>query len=69
MPIPGTTSIAHIRENLDAQDVELSREDIQSINNFAPEGTATKALPLTPARSSLQGPIEGRGKRGNRDGQ
>jgi diketogulonate reductase-like aldo/keto reductase len=40
MPIPGTTSIAHIRENLDAEDVELSREDIQSINNFAPEGTA-----------------------------
>ena len=53
MPIPGTTSIAHIRENLDAQDIELSREDIQSINNFAPEGTATKALPLTSARSSL----------------
>jgi pyridoxine 4-dehydrogenase len=52
MPIPGTTSIAHIRENLDAQDIDLSR-DIQSINNFAPEGTATKALPLTPARSSL----------------
>jgi aryl-alcohol dehydrogenase-like predicted oxidoreductase len=69
MPIPGTTSIAHIRENLDAQDVELSREDIQSISNFAPEGTATKALPFTPARSSLQGPIEGRGKRGNRNGQ
>jgi aryl-alcohol dehydrogenase-like predicted oxidoreductase len=38
MPIPGTTSIAHIRENLDAQDIDLSREDMQSINNFAPEG-------------------------------
>jgi pyridoxine 4-dehydrogenase len=53
MPIPGTTSIAHIRENLDAQDIDLSREDMQSINHFAAEGTATKALPFTPVRSSL----------------
>jgi aryl-alcohol dehydrogenase-like predicted oxidoreductase len=50
---PGTTSIAHIRENLDAQDIDLSREDMQSINHFAAEGTATKALPFTPVRSSL----------------
>jgi aryl-alcohol dehydrogenase-like predicted oxidoreductase len=35
MPVPGTTSIAHVRENLDAQDIELSREDIQSINSIA----------------------------------
>jgi aryl-alcohol dehydrogenase-like predicted oxidoreductase len=53
LPIPGTTSIAHIRENLDAQDIDLSREDMQSINHFAAEGTATKALPFTPVRSSL----------------
>jgi len=69
MPIPGTTSIAHIRENLDAQDVELSREDMQSINNFAPEGTATKALPFTPALELPLGGIGSRGKRGNRNGQ
>jgi diketogulonate reductase-like aldo/keto reductase len=37
MPIPGTTSIAHVRENLDAPDIELSREDIQAINSSAPE--------------------------------
>jgi aryl-alcohol dehydrogenase-like predicted oxidoreductase len=37
MPVPGTTSIAHLRENLDAQDIELSREDIQSINSIAPQ--------------------------------
>jgi len=36
MPVPGTTSIAHLRENLDAQDIELSREDVQSINSIAP---------------------------------
>jgi aryl-alcohol dehydrogenase-like predicted oxidoreductase len=40
MPIPGTTSIAHIRENLDAQDIELSRDDIQSINGIAAEPSA-----------------------------
>lgn len=35
MPVPGTTSIAHVRENLDAQDIELSSEDVQSINRIA----------------------------------
>jgi aryl-alcohol dehydrogenase-like predicted oxidoreductase len=40
MPVPGTTSIAHLQENLDAQDIELSPEDIQSINGLAPEGSA-----------------------------
>ena len=34
MPVPGTTSIAHLRENLDAQDIKLSREDIQSVNGI-----------------------------------
>jgi aryl-alcohol dehydrogenase-like predicted oxidoreductase len=34
MPVPGTTSIAHLRENLDAQDITLSREDIQSVNGI-----------------------------------
>jgi pyridoxine 4-dehydrogenase len=44
MPVPGTTSIAHLRENLDAQDLELSREDVESINNVAPEPTVTQSL-------------------------
>ena len=35
MPVPGTTSIAHLRENLDAQDIELSPKDIQSLNSIA----------------------------------
>ncbi|HEY2704067.1 MAG TPA: aldo/keto reductase [Candidatus Dormibacteraeota bacterium] len=33
MPIPGTTSIAHLRENLAAQEIELSGEEIQSIDS------------------------------------
>jgi len=41
MPVPGTTSMAHLRENLDAQDIELNREDIQSINSIAPEPRAS----------------------------
>jgi diketogulonate reductase-like aldo/keto reductase len=35
MPVPGTTSIAHVRENLDAQDIELSPEDIQSMSGYS----------------------------------
>ena len=38
MPIPATTSIAHLQENLEAQDLELTPEDIQSITSLAPEG-------------------------------
>jgi pyridoxine 4-dehydrogenase len=53
MPVPGTTSIAHLRENLDAQDIELSHEDIQSINSIAPERTPTQSLPSTPEPMSL----------------
>jgi hypothetical protein len=52
MPIPATTSVAHLRDNLDAQDVELSRADIQSINSIAPEGTATRPLPSAPEPAS-----------------
>jgi aryl-alcohol dehydrogenase-like predicted oxidoreductase len=40
MPIPGTTSIAHVRENLDAQDFELTDEEIRSITRLAPEPAA-----------------------------
>jgi pyridoxine 4-dehydrogenase len=37
LPIPGTTSTAHLRENIDAQDLELSPEEIESINDIVPE--------------------------------
>jgi aryl-alcohol dehydrogenase-like predicted oxidoreductase len=53
MPCPGTTSVAHLRENLDAQDIELSREDVQSINDIVPEGVAAASLPSTPGPESL----------------
>ena len=46
MPVPGTTSIAHVRENLDAQDIELSRGDIYSIDSISPERTGTQSPPL-----------------------
>jgi diketogulonate reductase-like aldo/keto reductase len=39
VPIPATTSIAHLRENLDAQDLELSPEELEAINSLAPEDT------------------------------
>jgi aryl-alcohol dehydrogenase-like predicted oxidoreductase len=44
MPVPGTTSIAHLRENLDAQDFELSAEEIGSISTIAPEPTAIRSV-------------------------
>ena len=40
MPIPGTTSIAHVRENLGAQDLELTPEDLRSITDLTPEAAA-----------------------------
>jgi aryl-alcohol dehydrogenase-like predicted oxidoreductase len=45
MPVPGTTSIAHIRENLDAQQIELRREDMHSIDSISPQHTAAQSPP------------------------
>jgi aryl-alcohol dehydrogenase-like predicted oxidoreductase len=44
LPIPGTTSVVHLRENLDAQDIELSADDTESINGIAAEPTARVSL-------------------------
>jgi aryl-alcohol dehydrogenase-like predicted oxidoreductase len=37
MPIPATTSLGHLRENLAAQDLELTDEDIRSIDGLVPD--------------------------------
>lgn len=37
LPIPATTNITHLRENLDAQHLELTPEEMQTINGVAPE--------------------------------
>jgi aryl-alcohol dehydrogenase-like predicted oxidoreductase len=34
MPIPATTSLAHLRENLAAEDLELTREEIRAIDDL-----------------------------------
>jgi pyridoxine 4-dehydrogenase len=40
LPIPATTSSEHLQENLDAQDLELTPEDLQSIADLVPESAA-----------------------------
>jgi pyridoxine 4-dehydrogenase len=40
LPIPATTSINHLQENLDAQDLDLIPEDIKSIDSLVPENAA-----------------------------
>lgn len=35
LPVPGTTSIAHVRENLAAQDLSLTDDELRSITNLA----------------------------------
>jgi aryl-alcohol dehydrogenase-like predicted oxidoreductase len=44
MPIPGTTNMTHLRENLDAQTIKLNLEEIQLINNIAPEHVRASAV-------------------------
>jgi pyridoxine 4-dehydrogenase len=39
LPIPATTSIGHLRENLDAQDLELTPEELKSLDDVVPEDT------------------------------
>jgi len=36
MPIPATTSIGHLRENLAARDLALTQEEITTVDNLAP---------------------------------
>jgi len=36
-PIPATTSLTHLRENLDAEDLELTTEELASISALVPE--------------------------------
>jgi aryl-alcohol dehydrogenase-like predicted oxidoreductase len=40
MPIPATTSLGHLRENLAAEDLELTAEEIAAIDGLAPERAA-----------------------------
>jgi aryl-alcohol dehydrogenase-like predicted oxidoreductase len=40
LPIPGTTSLAHLRENLQAQSITLSQEEMQAIDDIAAPDTA-----------------------------
>ena len=37
MPVPGTTNRAHLLENLDTQDVQPSRDEIQAVDGIARE--------------------------------
>jgi pyridoxine 4-dehydrogenase len=59
MPVPGTTSIAHVGENLDAQDIELAPAEVRAIDGIAPEGSAaspgaaTRFAPPAPESGSL----------------
>jgi pyridoxine 4-dehydrogenase len=38
LPIPATTSIGHVKENLAAQDLDLTPGDLAAITRLAPAG-------------------------------
>jgi pyridoxine 4-dehydrogenase len=37
LPIPGTTSIAHLKENLASTEIRLTPEDVDTITGLMPE--------------------------------
>jgi aryl-alcohol dehydrogenase-like predicted oxidoreductase len=41
VPIPGTTSLARLEENVGAPAVHLSKADLERIDSVAPHGVAT----------------------------
>jgi pyridoxine 4-dehydrogenase len=43
LPIPGTTSLAHLHENLKAQSIVLSPEEMRAINDVTAPGDADGA--------------------------
>jgi aryl-alcohol dehydrogenase-like predicted oxidoreductase len=40
VPIPGTTTVRHLEENVAAVDIELTPEDLRRIDEVAPRGVA-----------------------------
>jgi pyridoxine 4-dehydrogenase len=40
LPIPGTTHLAHMEENLAASSIRLTSDEVDSITQLVPEGTA-----------------------------
>jgi aryl-alcohol dehydrogenase-like predicted oxidoreductase len=40
VPIPGTTTVRHLEENVAAADIELTEEDLRRIDEVAPRGVA-----------------------------
>jgi aryl-alcohol dehydrogenase-like predicted oxidoreductase len=38
LPVPGTTSVAHLHENLDAASISLAQDEIDAITALVPEG-------------------------------
>jgi pyridoxine 4-dehydrogenase len=45
LPIPATTSITHLRQNLDAEDLELNPEQITAINDLERPRTTAATWP------------------------
>jgi aryl-alcohol dehydrogenase-like predicted oxidoreductase len=43
LPVPGTTGIGHVRENLAAQDLVLSPDEIRAITALVPQDAAAPA--------------------------
>lgn len=50
LPIPATTNISHLRENLEAQDLELTAEEVQAIDGLSPENAARPDPNAPPVR-------------------
>lgn len=46
VPVPATTRTEHLRENLDAQDLDLRPDDIEAITGLVPENTTEPASDL-----------------------
>jgi aryl-alcohol dehydrogenase-like predicted oxidoreductase len=57
LPIPGTTSLTHLRENLEAQSILLSPGEMQAINDIAaPKGADFVSAGLRDAASPTRWP-------------
>ncbi|MEA2424535.1 MAG: hypothetical protein QOH13_945, partial [Thermoleophilaceae bacterium] len=41
VPIPGTTKVKHLEENIAAADIELSEDDLKRLHEVAPHGAAS----------------------------
>ena len=57
LPIPGTTSLEHLKENMAARDLPLTADEVDALEDYRPSGLATRRRRLRHAVRPVAVPV------------